>query len=219
MDTTLGTGQTSLAITRAISDSTDKTFYISKWISPELDMTAIAANTWTWNFAIKASGTVFDYPSNTVDERVPITCYVWRPGTGTKVGNIVDAGKGSASIGNNYYDVGNNSSDPGTPNSFECAENGTFTGSAVASVQTGDVIVIEAWAYIDTANTNSRTFSFFYDGNVITTTNGPTVTDHAAFLETPETLVFAGAPPPSTGRSFHSYTDTGFWPATSSITF
>jgi hypothetical protein len=222
MDTTIGTAQTSLTLVRSTSDNTNHVFYVTKFISPELNQTSIAANTWTLNFAVKATNITAtgceDYPSNNVNDRIPICCYVWRPGTGTKVGDIKDGtGPTAGDSANVYYDVGHGTLDVATPD--ETSEHGTFAGSAVAGVQTGDVIVLEAWVCINTGGTTSVTYSFFYDGGTVTAVNGThPVSNHASFLETPENLVFV-TPAATTGRSFHSYTDTGFWPATSSITF
>lgn len=195
MDTTIGTSQASTTFVLANSQKSDNVFFIAKFISPELNQSSIAANTWTWNFAIKASSStnVFDYPSNTVNEKIPLCCYVWRPSSGTKVGNIKD-GTGQDSADLQYFDVGTNSSNPGAPTTAEWSEDGTFAGSAVSGLLAGDVIVMEAWAFIDTNNSSSTTYSFFFDGTTVTTTNGTTVSSQASFLETPETLTFNTGP-------------------------
>ena len=215
MDTTLGSNQTSLTLVRAVNDQSDHNYYVSRWISPELDQTSIAANTWTLNFAIQCTNVTagvgaLTYPANDTNDRIPITCYVWRPSTGTKVGNIFDGQ--SANV---YYDVGSDTNQ--TPTTAESAEHGTFTGSAVASVQTGDVIILEAWVTLNTTSTTSVTFSWYYDGTTVTTTQGPTVSDQASFLETPENLTFN-----ITGNTFplyRSFSPSGFMPQVASRTF
>lgn len=191
MDTTIGTAQTNLDFVRAATSSADPKFYITTFISQALNQTSIAANTWQWNFACKNTSTTNckDYPSNNTDDKIPICCYVWRPSTGAKVGNILDGVTANA-----YYDTGNGSLQ--TPSTAECAEDGTFAGSAV-TCQVGDVIVVEAWTYINTSNSTSTTYSFYFDGTTVTTTDGPTVSNHASFLQTPENLSFSTPPPSS----------------------
>jgi hypothetical protein len=215
MDTTIGTGQTSVSFISTTSDATNKDFYVARWVSPELDQTSIAANTWTWNYAVKASNVsnpgVEDYPGNTTDDRVPMNCYVWRPSDGTKVGTIRDG-----LTNDEYYDVGWNTNQVATTS--ESAEHGTFTGSSVAGVQTGDVIIFEAWCTVDTNTSNSLTLNWYFDGTTVTTTDGPTVSNHASFLETPENLTFAVVTSTAT-RPYHSFSDRGFWPAVGARTF
>jgi hypothetical protein len=119
-----------------------------------------------------------------------------------------------------YYDQGTNSADTEAPTTAEWAQDGHFVGSAVAGVQTGDVIIMEAWYYIDTNNASTATYSFFYDGGTVTTGTsvGTTVSDHASYLETPENLTFQAVVAGVT-RPYHSYTDTGFWPSVGARTF
>jgi hypothetical protein len=183
MNTTIGVAQTLVTKTSA-SAFTNARCFVSKWVSPPLDQTSVAANTWKWNFACKdANFNPNNYPCLSTSTVVPITCYVWRPGTASKVGNILD---GDSATG--FYDNG------GQGVNTEKSNDGTFTGSAVASVQQGDVIIMEAWVYINTAG-GSEVYSFYYDGTTVTTTDGTTVSNHASFLETPENLTFfvAGA--------------------------
>jgi len=195
MDTTIGTSQASLAITRTTSSNANNVFYITKFISKPLNQASIAANTWTWNFAVKASlvGSTGceDYPSNNVNDKIPIYVYVWRPSTGTKIGSIsTDTIQPNArDTANVYYDVGNGSLQIPGGTTAESAEHGTFAGSAVTCA-VGDVIIVEAWTTINTNSASSLTCTFYYDGTTVTTTNGPTVSSQAAFLETPENLSF-----------------------------
>ena len=210
MDTIIGTGQTSITFAIAQTTNQNRACYISKFISPELNQTSVAANTWRYNFATKASVVTsvddwpcLDAPAGTQN----ITAYVWRPSNGTKVGNIFD------STVTGYYDVGNFRNNT----TAEKAEDGTFTGSAVTTV-VGDVIIVESWGSVYTTAATASTLSFFFDGGTETLVDGTTVADHASFLETPENLSFVTAAT-TTGRLYRSFTDTGFYPSTANIIF
>lgn len=204
MNTTIGTAQQTVPMTTvATPTTTDLTCLVTKFISLPLNQTSVAANTWTYNFAVKVSSTtvVRDHPSNATNDRIPACCYVWRPSTGAKVGNIIDGTTAAQ-----YYDVGNFSDQ--TPTTAQSAEHGTFVGTGV-TCQIGDVIVLEAWVYINTSTSGSATYNYYFDGTTVTTTNGPTVSNHAAFLETPETLSFqaGGAPIDMTESAAKTYSN------------
>jgi hypothetical protein len=187
MNTTIGTAQASKTFVNTTTRAANNTCYVTKFISDPINQSGIAANTWTYNFAVQISATtpVDDYPTNdTAPKFIPICCYVWRPSTGAKVGNILD---GNSATGV-YTDIGNG----GTSTTSETAEQGTFTGAAVASAAANDVIVLEAWINVWIRNTTSVTLSYFYDGTTANTTGGAVVSNHASFLETPETITFAG---------------------------
>jgi hypothetical protein len=101
----------------------------------------------------------------------------------------------------------------------EIAEDGTFTGVAVAGATVGDVIISEVWISVWTRSTTSVTLSWFYDGGTETLTDGTVVADHASFLETPENLVFVTGGGGTTNRQYNSFTNTGFMPSVASVTF
>jgi hypothetical protein len=212
MDTTIGVAQATLSYANTTNTGANSIRYVSKFVSAPLDQTSIALNTWRYNFAAKLSRLIDDYPCNDTSKKVPICVYVWRPSTGAKVGNIFDTNSTSV-----YSDLGSFS--PSLSTTSETSEDGTFSGSAVAGVQTGDVIIFEVWINVYTRDSISTTLSWFYDGTVETLTTGTTVSDQASFLETPENLVFAGAGPASINRQYNSYSNTGFMPSVASVTF
>jgi hypothetical protein len=215
MDTTIGSAQTSVSHTLTTAFNNNTLSFVTKFISPELDQTSVSANTWRYNFSTKHNNLTpcEDYPTPDNAHTVPICVYVWRPGDGTKVGNILDG-----NTANVYTDTGSFQDPPGTTS--QVAQDGTFTGSAVASVQTGDVIVLEAWISVYTDTAASLTLQYLFDGAIETLTNGSVVSNHASFLETPENLTFVTSPG-TTGplRPYHSYTETGFWSAVGARTF
>ncbi len=175
MNTTIGTGQVSLAMTP--SGTAAKNCYYTRFVSVPLFQTSIAANTWTYNFAAAEGSTFTNFPVSGTNQPVRVNCYVWRPSTSAKIGTILDGNTASTVT-------------EGTNNQIR-SQHTTFTGAAVASMQNGDVIILEIW-FIVTPQV-SFACTFYYDGTTVNTTAGSTVTNHASFLETPETLTLAGA--------------------------
>lgn len=201
MDITIGTSQTSLGFVNTVLRS-DAFGYVSKWVSPNLNQTGLAANTWTWNFAAKITNAaaINAYPTPSANDRVPICVYVWRPSTGAKVGDIFDSNTTSTT----YYDIGFEN------NLNEVNQHGTFTGTAVSGTAVNDVIVLEAWVRLDAVTTTSTTCSIYYDGTTVNTSaSGTTVSNHASFLETPENLSFVtgGAPIDMTQSAAKTYSN------------
>jgi len=218
LTTTIGSAQASIAFTNTTNTGNNRNYYVSKFISPELNQAGIAANTWRYNFASKHSSlsVVDDYP--TTDDNaplLPICVYVWRPSTGAKVANIFD------STVTGYVDSGNFTSagHVSQQTTSEIAEDGTFAGVAVAGATVGDVIISEVWISVWTHSTTSVTLSWFYDGGTETLTDGTVVADHASFLETPENITFSTPGTGPTNRQYNSYSNTGFMPSVASVTF
>jgi len=186
MNTTIGTAQVTKSFNIAENVAAGGVdLYVTKFISEPLNQTGLSANTWTYNFACRSSDNtaVDDYPTGvTPSTAVPLCCYVWRPSTGAKVGNILD-GDGSG-----FYDVGFDANNQ----TVEKSQHGSFTGSAVASTAVGDVIVFEAWVTISTDGVDPSTLSYYFDGTTETLADGTTVSNHASFIETPQNLAFVG---------------------------
>jgi hypothetical protein len=175
MNTTIGTGQLSLAMT--ISGTVAKNCYYTRFVSVPLFQTSIAANTWTYNFAAAEGSTFLNFPVSGTNQPVRVNCYVWRPSTSTKIGTILDGNTASTVT-------------EGTNNQIRSQQT-TFAGAAVSSMQNGDVVILEVWFIVTPQVSFAATF--YYDGTTVNTTAGSTVTNHASFLETPETLTLAGA--------------------------
>lgn len=175
MNTTIGVGPQvqKRAVTQAIT--AQRAYYFTRFVSDAINQTSIAANTWTFNFAIRESNANANFPVTTSGS-ANVCCYVWRPGTG-KVGDILNSATGTETIDEATTGI--------------TVRHTTFSGSAVASTQLGDVIVMEIIFQTTQGNATSRNDDFFYDGSTENTTVGATVTDHASFLETPETITFS----------------------------
>jgi hypothetical protein len=178
MNTTIGTSQTSVALTTNATLSAQN-YYFTRFVSEELSggITSIAANTWTLNIATQQSSASARFPT-TNGSKVYATCYVWRPSTSSKIGDIFD---------------GQNISAITVSTTTEVSRHLTYTGAAVAGVQDGDVICYEAFFQVTQTAASAFTDTVFYDGTTVTTTNNTAVSSHASFLETPQTLTFGAA--------------------------
>jgi hypothetical protein len=177
MDKSISTAaQTSLTNT-STGDTSSHNYYIARWVSPQLNQTSVAANTWTVEFAASESNAAANFPVTTSAAARPV-CYVWKPSNGTKYGNIIDGAGGTVS-------------ESGTTQTVLTY---TFSGSAVSSLTAGDaVIVFELWAIVTQGNTTQRTQTVFYDGTTENSTS-----NEAAFISTPENLLFAYTRAPAT---------------------
>jgi hypothetical protein len=195
MTETVGTAQTSLVLTSNATTSIQR-YYFTRFVGPALSgVTQIDANTWTWNWAQKESNASANFPVSVTNTPTRVTCYVWRPGTG-KVGNILD---------------GNSAAQVREANTVtEINQEPTFSGSLVSSVSNGDVICLEVIFEVTQAAATAYTDTFYYDGTVVTTGPLNSVTDHASFLETPQSLVAGGGPVTCTvtGKSIYNKTTT-----------
>lgn len=179
MDLTKASGtQTDITATKTAGGAST-IFYMSRFVSDPLNESSIPAQTWTLNFASWASSTSMYYPCNS-SGYIPSCLYVWRPSDGTKVGTIFDglSAVTSAQIGH----------------TTEYVSSVTFTGSAVANLQSGDVLCFEAMTASST--TSSWTYHYAFDGATINLVDNTAASNHAAFIETPEAVIFYTVSPP-----------------------
>ena len=195
MDTTIGTSQTSIVLTSNATSSLQD-YYFTRFVSPALSgISSITAQTWTYNIATMESNTSANFPCATQNS-VRTVAYVWRPSSQTKVGNIRD-------------NVSDSTTTEGTA-STERSHFVTFAGSLVSSISNGDVICFEVWFSITQLIATAYTDTFYFDGTTATTTDNTTVSSHASFLETPQTLTFAAAGGPVdctvTGKTIYNKT-------------
>jgi hypothetical protein len=173
MTTSIGSSQVSVTGVGG-SAASAQTIYITRFVSPPIYQSSLAANTWTLNVAFAEESTTQNFPVSGSNQSLWVNCYVWRPSSSTKIGTILD-GNTAATVDEAAAGV-------------ERASNVTFSGSAVSSIQGGDVIIVEIWSG-DNAVTRSTSGDmwFYYDGATVTTVDG-TVSNHASFLETPENI-------------------------------
>ena len=200
MNTTIGTSQTSLAAT-TLAQTAQQSIYFTRFVSDALSgVSSIPAGLWAYDFAASESNVSANFPTSGVaGAGVRCTCYVWRPSNQTKLGIIYEGASTNAIEG---------------AASTEVAEHVEFTGSAVASVVDGDVVIFEVWIQPTQAAATSYTDTFFYDGTTVTIGNflaATTVSNHASFLDCSDALTFAGAGPVDctvTGKTLYNKTTT-----------
>lgn len=176
MNTTIGTGMTSIGTTSASTSS--RNLYYTRFVSQPIFQSSIAANTWTYNFSALQQHASANFPVNGSNQAVRVNCYVWRPSTSTKIGTILD-GTTAATADENAANI-------------NAVKHTTFTGAAVAGTASNDVIIFEVWFIITSVTTTTLAKNFFYNGTTVNTTDNNTVSNHASFLETPETLALTG---------------------------
>jgi len=169
MNTSIGASQANLS-KASIADTNANNYYIGRWVSPTLYQSRIDANTWTVEYGAKESNAAANFPRSSTGVMY-VNCYVWQPSDGTKIGTVLD---------------GNSNSDGEEASTTQTVINFTFAGAAVTGMKPGNAcLIIELWAQVTQANGTQRTDDFYYDGTTENSTS-----NEAAFLNTPENLVF-----------------------------
>ena len=182
MDTNIGITQASIVL-NTININTLKNYYFTTFVSSPLNgISTINADNWKYAFAAQESNASANFPAGAANSPVYLNVYVWRPSNGTKVGTIIDG---------NTSSVFAECSSANT----ERAMYGSFTGSSVSSISNGDVIVCEIWFAITQAASTAYNDTFFFDGTTENTTLNATVSNHASFLGSWQTLTFSYVKP------------------------
>lgn len=173
MDTNIGSSATSRTF---LSANATRDIYITKFVSPPIYQTSIAANTWTYAFTADEDSATPNFPVNGANQPVYLNVYVWKPSSGTKVGTILDGNTAST------VDEGGVATKVGHVV--------TFTGSAVAGLTSGDaVIVAEIWFRVASTVLNI-TCRYYFDG-ATTVVENATNAASASYVETPEDLLLS----------------------------
>lgn len=198
MNTTKGTSEVGLVRTNTATGA--HVIYFTKFVSEQIGNSSIAANTWTYNFAAHQSSSALNFPVSGASQSTQAVLYVWRPSNSTKVGTIFD-GTTAATVGEGGTDA-------------KASHTTTFSGASVSGIQAGDRLVFEAWISHNSGST-TNTGTYFFDGTVITLTE-TFVTDHASFIETPETITLGAGTTTVTQTSIQKY-DIGKYLSQTSI--
>jgi len=140
MDGTIGSSQVSQALTTLAQTGAQQN-WMTRHISNPLAAQTIAAGTWTLSAALSQSNT-----ASAVKLELG-AIYIWRPGTGTKVGNIFTPAAGSS----------------GPASTAEAAVSATGSGASI-TIQNGDLLVVEVWTSNTQTMATAYTNTFFYDG-------------------------------------------------------
>lgn len=175
MNTSIGTAQTSITNTTTASTS-PLSSYFTRFVSLPINQSGIAANTWNYAYAANEPNANANFPCSGANQVVAINVYVWRPSTNSIVGTILD---GNTAATNSEGAA-----------ATEVSQYATFAGSAVAGAAAGDVIVCEVWFTLTQGNATARADIFYFDGTTETLATGTTVSNHASFINTPETIAF-----------------------------
>jgi len=176
MNTTIGTAQNSIDCPSNASTSS-QVLHFTRFVTRTFSNTSIAANTWNYAFAVEEDNVNANFPCSGSGKSITICVYVWNPVTQTKVGNIIDG-----STNTDYTEPSSSAT--------ETSLFGTFAGAAVNSIPSGCVIVYECMFQITQNNATARTLTFYYDGTTENNANSNTVSNHASYIETPQTITF-----------------------------
>lgn len=179
MNTTIGSSEQTLALS---STNSTRDLYFSKFVSPLIYQTSIAANTWVYAFDASEGNLSCNFPVSGANQPVYVNIYVWRPSTGAKVGTILD-GNTAATV------------DEAASGGARAGHVVNCTGAAVSGLTSGDaVIIIEIWFRVAGAIAGN-TQTVYYDGAGAITENVAGSSANASYLETPENLVLSVAIP------------------------
>ena len=75
----IGTAQSSLVLTSTATTSAQN-YYFTRFVTETLtQISFITANTWTYNFAIRESSAIANFPTSATNQPVRVVAYVWRP--------------------------------------------------------------------------------------------------------------------------------------------
>jgi hypothetical protein len=176
MNDTIGTSQNSLACITT-STTSAQVEHFSRFVTRTFSNTSISANTWNYAFAVEQDNVNANFPCSSSGKAIWVSVYVWNPATQTKVGNIIDG-------------VSNADFDEPSSSATEISVFGTFSGAAVNSIPSGCVIVYECMFQITMNSAAVRNLIFYYDGPTENNANGNTVSNHASYIETPQTITF-----------------------------
>jgi hypothetical protein len=176
MSDVIGTSQNSIDCPSSASSSA-QVLHFTRFVTRTFSNTSIAANTWNYAFAVEEDNVNANFPCSGSGKAITICVYVWNPANQTKVGNIIDG-----STNTDYTEP--------SASATETSLFGTFVGAAVNSIPSGCVIVYECMFQITQNNATARTLTFWYDGNTETNSNANTVSNHASYIETPQTITF-----------------------------
>jgi hypothetical protein len=171
-------------LTKNLTATGSQNAYFTKFVSPTINTavtgTTISANTWDYVFSAMENQLTMNFPCTGATQTTYVNCYVWETSNGTKLGTILD-GNSTA----NY--------DEPTSAGTQTWIKGTFTGSAVNSVTSTCVIIMEIW-FVFNPTVTSDTLFFYYDGKVETTADNGTNTDAASYISTPQDITYNETP-------------------------
>jgi len=176
MDTTIGTAQTSLSGTSLANTSLQLPF-MGFFVSPPLNGNQSVTAVFRLNVALTQSNTQMN-----LGQYLTTCLYVWRPSTGAVVGKLLDGPADSIPL---------NGVAPPSAASSEKVDWGSYStpGTMIMALD-GDVLICEVWPALLQGTAAAYTANFYFDGTTENATLNATVSNHAAFLDFDDNLVF-----------------------------
>lgn len=175
MNTTIGVSQASLAGT-TLATTSGQTGFLGFFCSPALSG---AQTIGTGAFSLNVADSESNLNANFVVAQANV--YVWRPGTGAKVGTIADSNL-----------AGFGALEATSASSEQVSHSASVPGSGV-SASDGDVIICELWSpTVVQGMATAYTATVFYDGTTENTTENAVVSNHASYIQFAENLTFQG---------------------------
>ncbi len=166
MSTTIGTSQTSVSLSTVASISAQSNWF-ARFVSAPLAAQTIAAQTCVGTIGADESST------NSTFTGVFFETFLWRPGSGAKIGAIYSG------VANPLF----------TGSTTEVSSTATNLGTSTSQTAlAGDIIVVEIWSLNQIQGmATSYTNTIFFDG-----TTELSATTNAAYINFPNTLTFSG---------------------------
>lgn len=176
MNTTIGTAQTSLSGTSLANTSLQLPF-MGFFVSPPLNGNQSVTAVFRLNVALTQSNTQMN-----LGQYLTTCLYVWRPSTGAVVGKLLDGPADSIPL---------NGVAPPSAASTEKVDWGSYnTPATMIMALDGDVLICEVWPALLQGTAAAYTANFYFDGTTENATLNATVSNHAAFLDFDDNLVF-----------------------------
>lgn len=145
MTTTIGTAQTSIAVTTK-AQTAQQSNWFGRWLSPPLQGQSYSAQL-TLNCGASVSN------ASSPLEFAP-SLYLWRPSTGQKIGATLVTGRAALGYGT-------------TTSLTEVNYPGAASGIFYFDAQDGDILVLEVWGVVTQTMATAYTNTFFYDGTTV----------------------------------------------------
>lgn len=179
MNTTIGTAQTSLSGTSLANTGLQLPF-MGHFTSPPLNGDQNVTGSLRLNVALTQSNTQMN-----LGQYLSTCLYVWRPSTGALVGKLYEGPGNQIAV--------SGAAAPSAANT-EKVDWGSVSGAGtMIAALDGDVLICEVWPAFIQGTAAAYTATFFFDGTTENTTLDATVSNHAAFVEVDENLVFKTA--------------------------
>lgn len=176
MNTTIGTAQASLSGT-SLANTALQLPFMGYFASPPLNGNQSVTAVFRLNVALTQSNTQMN-----LGQYLTTCLYVWRPSTGAVVGKLLEG------PGNSIPLTG--VAPPSAANTEKVDWGSYNTPGTMIMALDGDVLICEVWPALLQGAASAYTADFFFDGTTENATLNATVSNHAAFVDFDDNLVF-----------------------------